>query len=227
VNVLIIDNNIDEDSWGSNDLRHRVAQIAGVTVHVRRAPHDDLPRSIKNYDKLIISGSKTSCMEEAPWISRLDHLTRDAIDRSISILGVCYGHQTLNRVLGSREILGMAPVPEFGWTEIELIQKNPLFEGLPNKFYSYSSHYEMVRELPKGMNNLARSKDCPIQACQLENRPVWGIQFHPERGLEKAERTLKKRLADGLRHGLLHPLDGANYYNPKVGELIFANFLKS
>lgn len=226
--VLIIDNNIDRDSWGSPNLKRYTLKHPNATAFVRRGPHDDLPKSVRGFDKIMLSGSKTSCLEEGPWISRLDDLIREALNESKPLLGVCYGHQSLNRALGGREILGKNPIPEFGWTKIELLQENnPLFTGLPKEFYSFSWHYEAVMKLPKGMKHLARSADCEIQACQLEDRPVWGIQFHPEKKFEDAVNGLAKRVKEGHTEGLLHPNDGAKLFDEKVGDLIFGNFLRA
>ena len=41
--ILIVDNNIDPDSWGSSELCAMARLAHGATIHVRRAPHDDLP----------------------------------------------------------------------------------------------------------------------------------------------------------------------------------------
>ena len=46
------------------------------------------------------------------------------------------------------------------------------------------------------MRLLARSEICPIQACELEGKPVFGVQFHPERPLEAGERSLAKRIKE-------------------------------
>lgn len=224
--ILIIDNNMDEDSWGASDLRRYAVRHPGTTVYVRRGPHDDLPQDLSRVDKIVLSGSRTSCLEEAPWISRLDALVKKALNENKPLLGVCYGHQVLNRVVGGKELMRVGETPEFGWTKIEQVEDSPLFAGLGKSFYTFSSHFEEVASLPKGMKLLARSKDCAIQACQLENRPVFGIQFHPERDLDGAEKTFADRRKKGTPKVLLHPKDSHKLYDPKVGKTIFDNFFK-
>ncbi len=223
--VLIIDNTLDPDSWGCSNLRKYVIRSNDRTAFVRRAPNEDLPTTIRGYDRVILSGSRTSCLDQTEWTSKLDALVREALDTNRPVLGVCYGHQTLNRVLGGRQLLRKAPKSEFGWTEIEVVERAPLFEGLPDKFWTFSSHYEEVIELPKGMRLLARSADCGIQACRLEDLPVYGIQFHPEKSLEESKRSIASWKKDERRSQIRFPEQSEKKYDEKVGDRIFENFL--
>ncbi len=219
--ILIIDNNIDLDSWGSKNLRKFAAQAPRATVYVRRGPEDDLPQNVKYFDRLIVSGSKTSALENATWISHEENFIKSFLNEGKPFLGVCYGHQILSRALGGIDFVRKSAVPELGWTEIEQTTPSKLFEGLPRKFYSFSIHKDEVSSLPPGTKSLAKSKDCEIQAFQLEGRPVFGIQFHPEKGLEDAVKILAQfEKKDDSKKGPKNPFD------PKVGQTIFGNFLK-
>jgi GMP synthase-like glutamine amidotransferase len=223
--VLIIDNTRDLDCWGSADLRSFVTKSPDRTAFVRRAPENDLPGSVRDYDRIILSGSRTSCLEEGPWVTRLDELLREALRESRPILGVCYGHQAINRVLGGKQILRRGNEGEFGWTEIEIVERAPLFEGLPDKFWSFSSHYEEVATLPKGMRLLARSENCAVQACRLEDLPVYGIQFHPEKDLPATAKSIEGWKKDDRRDKISRPKAGPKLYDAAVGDKIFGNFL--
>jgi GMP synthase (glutamine-hydrolysing) len=223
--VLIIDNTRDPESWGSADLRRFVTKSPDRTAFVRRAPENDLPDSLRGYDRIILSGSRTSCLEEGDWVSRLDTLIRKAIRESRPLLGVCYGHQAISRVLGGTKVLRRGETGEFGWTEIEIVERAPLFDGLPDRFWSFSSHSEEVAELPKGMRLLAKSEACGVQAGRLEDLPVYGIQFHPEKDLPSTEKSIAGWKRDHRRNEILHPKGGPKYYDPRVGERIFENFL--
>jgi GMP synthase-like glutamine amidotransferase len=104
--ILIIDNNIDPPYWGSHDLKTAVQQVApSAQVMVRRGPQQDFNLNFSEFDKLVISGSKTSCLEKGPWIEALDEFVLRIIQAKKPLLGVCYGHQTLNRVLGGSSYL--------------------------------------------------------------------------------------------------------------------------
>lgn len=227
--ILIIDNNINPDCWGASDLCKFGAIIPGAAIYVRRAPHDDLPalnssRNLRErYDRIIMSGSKTSTLDDSPWVHRLHEFIRGAVEQNIPLLGICYGHQALVRAMGGKEMVRKAKEPEFGWSEIEILKPSPLFQGLPQKFHSFSSHFEEVGSLPSSMKHLARSAVCEVQAFQLDDRRVFGIQFHPERNVPEAKKTLAERKKQGIK--LIRPDDSDRVFDAKVGELIFKNFL--
>ncbi len=202
-------------------------KVPGATLLVRRGPHNDIPGPELQFDRLVISGSGTSCLAEAPWISNLDELIRRTLDAGKPILGVCYGHQSVIRAMAGRQALRRAKAPEFGWTQIQITDPSPLLNGLPKKFCSFSSHYEEVIELPKGLRKLAESDLCAIQAYQLEDRPVFGIQFHPEKDLIDAEKIFKSRRAQGEGHILMHPEKSEKLYDPAIGDTIFKNFFSA
>ena len=112
--ILIIDNNINPDSWGSSDLR-RMARVADTaTILTRRAPQEDLPENPREFHRIVISGSKTAATESAPWISKLDGFIRRAIHENVPLLGVCYGHQALARVLDGYPAVRKAEKGEHG-----------------------------------------------------------------------------------------------------------------
>ncbi|MEK6705811.1 MAG: type 1 glutamine amidotransferase [Bdellovibrionota bacterium] len=227
--LLIIDNNIDLDSWGAEDIRRNIEPLAGMpadmTVYLRRAPHNDLPSEPTLFDFIIISGSKTSALDDAPWVSDLEDFIRRAIDAKKRLLGICYGHQVIARALGGKRCVRVAPVAEFGWVMVETLKPSDIFNGLPKTFYTFSSHFDEVAVLPKGMECLARSEHCQIQAFQLEGFPVFGIQFHPERNIDEANSLFDEIKKTGTPKLLLNPDKGASLYDPKVRETIFRNFL--
>jgi GMP synthase (glutamine-hydrolysing) len=220
--ILVVDNNIDPDSWGASELRARAAEARpGAVIHARRGPADDLPRVSREWDAIIVSGSKTRALDQAPWISHLDEFLREAVEASVPVLGVCYGHQALARALGGQASVREAALPEFGWTEIERLEPSPLLEGLDERFRTYSWHRDEVASLPPHTRLLARSSRCAIQAFAVEDRPAFGIQFHPERQAEAGERSLARLNRSDAGH-----IQGRRkLHRDEIGRLIFSNFL--
>jgi GMP synthase (glutamine-hydrolysing) len=188
-----------------------------------------LPKDPAGFDKIIVSGSKTSALEDAPWIEQLHEFIRRAIDLNKPFLGVCYGHQSLVRAISrSRDYVRLAASAEFGWTEIHLTEaQSPLLKNIPSSFYSFSAHFEEASALPAGLKKLAYSDACGIQACQLENSPVFGIQFHPEKNLDEGNKILSEKKKTKQPPVLLNSDQGKKLYDPKLGETLFRNFLQA
>jgi GMP synthase (glutamine-hydrolysing) len=226
--ILVIDNNIDLNCWGSQDICKWVTQTSSQnTVYVRRGPQGDLPPSPVRYDRIVVSGSKSSAFEEKPWVDALIDFMRKAMQARIPLLGICFGHQILARaVAGDLTCLNKSKVPEFGWTEIQLQGESSLTAGLPKTFYSFSAHFEEVKAAPLGTRVLAQSKNCKIQAFEVEGIPAYGVQFHPEKPLEEGARILQHRQKVGRPKNLFLDRRDQTLYNPKVGETLFKNFLK-
>lgn len=223
--LLIIDCTRDADSWGAEDFRRILAQVPGLEIHVRRAPEDDLPLVNANYDRIMITGSRTSCLDESDWVVRMLDYLKVHLEKNTPILGVCFGHQMLCRLLGGKKVLGESSVPEYGWTRVEILGESPLFRGLPKSFHSLSSHREEVVSLPSGLKLLAKSKDCANQAFASESRPLFGIQFHPEKDLESAQSSYESLKKNKKQHLFQNRNNSKKLYDPKIGEKIFLNFI--
>lgn len=202
--ILIIDNLIDQEFWGAQEFRRYAALAPGVTFHVRRAPQLDLPRSMRDFDKLILTGSKTSPLVTEEWVERLLELLREAKDLQKPVLGICFGHQILGRLLGGMDFVGLGKKREHGWTKFWLKDASVLTRGLPQEFHSFANRQDEVFQLPPKCTWILESKDCPIQGFEYQEGPLFGIQFHPERS----------QSSQPSRH-----------FNPKIGETVFGNFL--
>lgn len=223
--VLIIDNNVMKESWGAQDLSAAtcaaLASRGGATAYVRRAPQEDLPSDVGTYDAIVISGSLTSAMDQSPWVHKLDELIRRAVALGKPMLGVCYGHQSIARTLGGLQTARLSAEPEYGWTKIEQLGSPQLFAGLPRFFHSFSSHREELVDLPSEFVTLAKSDRCAIQAFELRGKPVFGVQFHPEKSLEDCEKSILEKKKAKLP---VLPGSGKKLFDPKVRERIFSNF---
>lgn len=222
--LLIVDCNMDPKCWGAGDLTPYFTQ-EGVDLFVRRAPHSDLPKNPFQFDKIVITGSYTSINEDQPWITQLEEFTRQIIQRPIPTLGICFGHQMLARSTAGMDFVRKSPVREFGWTEITQSQPNALLKGLPNTFYSFNSHYDEIYPLPSDFDILAHSPACATQAVQMRGKPIFGVQFHPERDLPGAEEVYQDEKKKKQHHDFLRPKEGKKLYKKEIALKIFGNFI--
>lgn len=126
-------------------------------------------------DGIVLSGGALSLEgSEAP-LGRVD----EWIDRvPVPVLAICVGHQFLGRHFGGRVAKGG---PEFGSVELTVDRPDhPVFAGLPSKLKVWASHNDQVVTPPPTWEVLAHSTGCAVEAMAAPDRPLWGLQFHPE-----------------------------------------------
>ena len=136
------------------------------------------------YSHLIISGSEASAMEESVWTEELSNLIRKFVSKDKKILGICYGHQFLARVLCGKECLYKMPVAEYGYTKVKL-KENKLFKNITNPV-CLQLHHDAVKNLGENFEIIAET-DTAIQGFQFNSKNIFGLQFHPEFDHETAK----------------------------------------
>lgn len=97
-----------------------------------------------------------------------------------SILGVCLGHQALGEYYEGK--LEKAPTIYHGKsTVIDLNNESPLFKGLNQKEAVGRYHsWQISKLLPKSLEQTAFDENGNVMAFQHVERPIYGVQFHPE-----------------------------------------------
>ncbi len=73
---------------------------------------------------------------------------------------------------------------EWGVWPIEIVEDDPLFEGLTSPMRIWVMHCGETTVIPDGFRLLASSADCRVQALVHEELPIYGTQFHPEKRQE-------------------------------------------
>ncbi len=167
--VYVVDNG---GQWTHREWR--VLKYLGVESKIIPNTMDPEYFIRENVDGIVLSGGSPSISFEDHMLGRLG----DYMNLDLPILGICVGAQFIGKYFGGK--VGPANVPEYGKTEIFIIEKNDLFENLPDKFIVWESHNDEVKELPEGFLHLAYSQNCKIQAFKHKNKPIYGVQFHPE-----------------------------------------------
>ena len=98
-------------------------------------------------------------------------------------LGICFGHQLMGTAYGSEVVDLGHNVREV--KEIKLLGSDPIFEGLPGSIRVSESHRQALARVPEGFRHLAQSATSQVEAIGHQKRPLYGLQFHPERSDEK------------------------------------------
>lgn len=169
--LLLIDN---YDSFTYN-LFHYLGEL-GARVTVRRNDALTVEQALAlRPDAIVISPGP--CDPDRAGISL--ELVRAAA-AVCPILGVCLGHQAIAQAFGGR--IGRARQIMHGkLSEIEHGGQG-LFEGLPSPFRA-TRYHSLVAEpesLPSCLMVTARTNDGVIMGIAHRERPIFGVQFHPE-----------------------------------------------
>jgi GMP synthase (glutamine-hydrolysing) len=127
----------------------------------------------KKPDAYVLSGGPHSIHKD-----EVSEVYRKVIDSRKPVLGICLGHQLIAHHFGGKIMEGR--VGEYAEVEIEVVDEDELFAGIPKKFMAWESHRDEVSEIPEYLKVLAKSATCPIEALKHKSRPIYGVQFHPE-----------------------------------------------
>ena len=122
---------------------------------------------------IILTGGPNSCYEEgAPTC------TKELFELGIPVLGLCYGAQLMQHVLGGK--VEKAPVREYGKTEVYVDITSPLFIGVEEKTICWMSHFDYISAAAPGFRICAHTDNCPVAAAENREKNLYAIQFHPE-----------------------------------------------
>jgi GMP synthase (glutamine-hydrolysing) len=96
------------------------------------------------------------------------------------VLGICYGMQLIARLEGGG--VSRAGRREYGRAEVEITKPDTLFDGFDSgeSITVWASHGDHVEVPPAGYEILAQSANAPVGAFRHRDKPIFGVQFHPE-----------------------------------------------
>ncbi|SEB63983.1 aminodeoxychorismate synthase component I [Streptomyces melanosporofaciens] len=188
--TLLVDN---YDSFTYN-LFHYLAEVNGREPEVIR--HDDpgwKPEMLRDFDNVVISPGPGSPERPADF-----GVCRDIIlDGALPLLGVCLGHQGVGLLSGARVV--RAPEPRHGRLSRVAHDGSGLFTGLPSPFDVVRYHSLTVTDLPEELRATAWTEDGVLMGIAHRERPLWGVQFHPESICTEHGRLLLGNFADLTR----------------------------
>jgi GMP synthase (glutamine-hydrolysing) len=186
VRIYVVDNG---GQWTHREWR--TLRDLGVETKIvpNTASFEDIIKD--KIDGLVLSGGAPRVGVESNLGNCGDYLKK----ADFPVLGICAGHQYMARFFGG--VASPADNPEFGKVELRIIKDGfDLFNGVPEKSIVWLSHNDEVSKIPEGFERFAESDSCNVQAMKHNEKPFYGLQFHPE-----VEHT-------------------------EYGELIFQNFVK-
>jgi len=168
VRVLLIDT---YDSFSFNLVQ--ALRVLGASVDVFRNDALDVDAALaRRPDRIVVS--------PGPCTPREAGISVDLCRRAdVPLLGVCLGHQSLVAAFGGT--VGRARCVRHGKTSPIAHRGRGLFRGLPSPFDAARYHSLVATRIPSCFEVDARAADdgepMAVRHC---DRPLHGVQFHPE-----------------------------------------------
>ncbi|EEP74978.1 4-amino-4-deoxychorismate synthase [Micromonospora sp. ATCC 39149] len=168
--TLLIDN---YDSFTYNLFQY-IGEATGQSPVVVRNDSEWSRIRVEDFDAVVVSPGPGS-----PERARDFGISRQAIlESGLPVLGVCLGHQGIAQMFGGT--VGPAPSPMHGRVSQVRHTGVDVFKGLPSPFKAVRYHSLAASELPDELEAIAWSDDGVVMGLRHRERPLWGVQFHPE-----------------------------------------------
>ena len=160
------------------DFGSQVTQLIGrrlreLNVYCEIHPFNKIPQLDDTVKGVILSGSP--CSVTSPDAPKVD---LHGIKGRLPLLGICYGAQYLAHHYGGA--VASAGSREYGRAELEVKQRDPLFDGVPPKSQVWMSHGDTITRLPDNSTVLASTVSVTNAAYRIFGEKTYAVQFHPE-----------------------------------------------
>ena len=171
--ILMIDN---YDSFTYNIVQYCLELGANLKV-IRNDELTVEEIETLNPEKIILSPGPATPDEAGVCLDVIKHFAN-----SKPIFGICLGHQSIAQAFGG-DVIRATNMMHGKTSKIKIVHETPIFEGLPKEFTQTRYHSLTVKKetLPASIIPTSYSlDDNEIMSLQIENKPIYGVQFHPE-----------------------------------------------
>ncbi len=165
--VLLVDN---YDSYTYN-LYQLIGQVTGVPPVVVLGDALDPTEQIDREFTHIVVSPGPGHPHAAPGCLELIAGTR------LPLLGVCLGHQAIAVAFGGTVT---AVPPRHGYVSTIEHDARGVLAGLPQGLRAVRYHSLAVTRMPEALEVAGRAEDGTVMALRHRERPLHGVQFHPE-----------------------------------------------
>jgi GMP synthase (glutamine-hydrolysing) len=186
--IYLVDNTLDGHGASPRELRAVLSRMREGVEILTEPYHAVSLKRIKSLrpSHIILSG------QSHPW-DRYSPESLAVVFELIKkapqpMLGVCGGHQQIALAFGAPiDLMGRlepgegyeGAKRERGYFPVET-SGTGIFKNLSKEITVWHSHFDEVKKLPRGFRRTASNETCNIQAMEHAERPLFGVQFHPE-----------------------------------------------
>ncbi|MFD1304068.1 type 1 glutamine amidotransferase [Methylobacterium marchantiae] len=163
--------------------------------------------TISDYDAVFLTGSPLALYDETSEVRRAVAFMRATFTSGTPAFGSCAGLQ-LATVAAGGTVRPNRSGPEAGFarriTATDAGRTHPMLAGRPAAYDAPSIHTDEVVTLPTDAVLLASNRATVVQAAEIrhENGVFWGVQYHPEIGLDEVGGALRRQASSLVESGL-------------------------
>jgi GMP synthase (glutamine-hydrolysing) len=167
--ILILD-------FGSQYTQLIARRVRELNVYCEIHPFNVDPDQFTDHppNGIILSGGPKSVYDsDAP------RLNLEFINFDVPVLGICYGLQSLAHAIEPNSV-EKAHKREFGRASLLIDDPSGLFQNVKNESTVWMSHGDHIKKLPEPYVVIAHTNNAPVAAVRHRDKPIFGVQFHPE-----------------------------------------------
>ena len=151
---------------------------------------------------VILSGGPCSVLDEGS-----PDLDLSLVEK-VPVLGICYGAQLLVKNHGGT--VAKSDHREYGRANLKHIDAHfDLLKEVEIGSQVWMSHGDTITNLPEEFKLIANTESIPVAAYKLENKSIYGIQFHPEVTHSSQGKTI-------LRNFVVHICNASQDWTPDI-----------
>jgi len=153
--------------------RTRELGVFSEIISHKKITIDQIDHTIKG---IILSGGPLNVYESNKY-----SFDKRILFKNIPILGICFGHQILSKVMGGR--VKQSKHREFGLANIYKKNDSEIIRNFFKNKKSinvWMSHADQVSKLPKNFKVVASSQNSNFAIVENKAQRFYGVQFHPE-----------------------------------------------
>ena len=165
--VLILD-------FGSQYTQLIARRVRELNIYSEIHPYNKDIEIDSDVKAIILSGSPFSVRDE-----NSPKPLFDTLSLNVPVLAICYGAQYLANSNGGE--VSPSKIREYGRANLSFFDESSiLFNGVSLNSQVWMSHGDTITRLPDKFELLASTNEVQIAAYKINNKDIYGLQFHPE-----------------------------------------------
>ena len=165
--VLILD-------FGSQYTQLIARRVRELNIYSEIHPYNKDIKIDSDVKAIILSGSPFSVRDE-----NSPKPLFDTLSLNVPVLAICYGAQYLAHSNGGE--VSPSKIREYGRANLSFFDESSiLFNGVSLNSQVWMSHGDTITRLPDKFELLASTNEVQIAAYKINNKDIYGLQFHPE-----------------------------------------------